>query len=104
MAWVIVGLGNPGAQYENTRHNAGRMALSHFAKKNGLREWKEDKKNELTVAKGALGKNLFVLAFYDGRPPADEVFALARDVLTGKRKPLLMRDMETKQITIYMSQ
>src|SRR5262249_18736084 len=61
MAWVIVGLGNPGNEYENTRHNAGRLALHAYARKNDLREWKEDKKNELTVAKGALGKKLFVL-------------------------------------------
>jgi PTH1 family peptidyl-tRNA hydrolase len=61
MSWVIVGLGNPGAEYDNTRHNAGRMALEHFAKKNDLRDWKEDKKNELTVAKGAIGKHIFVL-------------------------------------------
>jgi peptidyl-tRNA hydrolase, PTH1 family len=65
MAWVIVGLGNPGNEYENTRHNAGRMALMHFAKKNGLREWKVDEKNQLTVSKGALSKNLFVLLLPD---------------------------------------
>jgi peptidyl-tRNA hydrolase, PTH1 family len=65
MAWVIVGLGNPGNEYENTRHNAGRMALAQFAKKNGLREWKVDEKNQLTVAKGTLGKNLFVLLLPD---------------------------------------
>lgn len=65
MAWVIVGLGNPGTEYENTRHNAGRMAVEYFAKKNELREWKEDKKNELTVAKGAVGKHLFVLLLPD---------------------------------------
>src|SRR6185503_13504414 len=65
MAWVIVGLGNPGKEYENTRHNAGRMAVSHFAKKNELREWKEDKKNELTAARGAIGKDLFVLLLPD---------------------------------------
>ena len=51
MTWIIVGLGNPGNEYEHTRHNAGRMAVEYFAKKNDVTEWRKDTKAKATVAK-----------------------------------------------------
>ncbi len=34
---VVVGLGNPGAQYLHTRHNAGFLAIDHICNKYGAR-------------------------------------------------------------------
>lgn len=37
MDWIIVGLGNPGKKYEDTRHNVGWMAIDAYAEKLGVR-------------------------------------------------------------------
>lgn len=47
---IIVGLGNPGKQYENTRHNAGFMAIDALAKELGL-IWENGKKFKVEMAK-----------------------------------------------------
>jgi len=35
--YLIAGLGNPGKEYENTRHNAGFLAIDHVAEKLGVK-------------------------------------------------------------------
>ena len=35
--YLVVGLGNPGSKYENTRHNAGFLTMDYIAEKYGAR-------------------------------------------------------------------
>lgn len=60
MTWVIVGLGNPGEEYEHTRHNTGRVAVAQFVKSKKIDEWKIDQKAKALVARGMIERNLAV--------------------------------------------
>ena len=55
MSIVIVGLGNPGKEYETTRHNAGRNAVELVAKNSGCDDFVFNKKANALVAKGSVG-------------------------------------------------
>lgn len=48
---IIVGLGNPGKKFNQTRHNVGFMALDMLAKRNNL-EWETSNKFDSEIAKG----------------------------------------------------
>jgi len=53
--YLIIGLGNPGEEYKNTRHNIGREVAEKCAKKNGLPDFEYDKKSNALVAQGKIG-------------------------------------------------
>jgi PTH1 family peptidyl-tRNA hydrolase len=58
---LILGLGNPGTEYEGTRHNAGRMAVETLADDIGA-TWKKDRKRSADVAKASFDGTEAILA------------------------------------------
>ena len=54
---LIVGLGNPGKEYENTRHNIGFMVIDHFATGD---HWKS-KWNALYMEKNMNGEKIILV-------------------------------------------
>lgn len=61
--FTIVGLGNPGKEYEKTRHNVGRIILSQIAKKNDFSIWKTDMKTKSLQTTGKLDKQKVLFVF-----------------------------------------
>ncbi len=56
---LIVGLGNPGKEYEYSRHNTGRMILENIAQANDFSEWKSNPKLKSLCAKGEINGEKF---------------------------------------------
>ncbi len=94
---IIIGLGNPGKTYENTRHNVGKLFLDYLA---GKIFWKENKKikagiikkDSLILAKplvfmnqsGEAVKN--ILEFYNAKPKDSLIIQDDSDLIFGKLK------------------
>lgn len=57
--FVIVGLGNPGKKYENTRHNAGFIAIDALADKYGINI--SEKKHKALCGSGVIEGNKVLL-------------------------------------------
>ena len=59
---IIVGLGNPGGQYNNTPHNFGFAVLDVFKEKNEFSSFKLEKKLDAEISEGIIGIEKVILA------------------------------------------
>ncbi|MDE7016617.1 MAG: aminoacyl-tRNA hydrolase [Lachnospiraceae bacterium] len=57
--YIIVGLGNPGRKYENTRHNVGFMVIDELAGKFSIAV--SEKKHKANIGKGIIGGEKAIL-------------------------------------------
>ncbi len=60
MSYIIAGLGNPGEEYIDTRHNTGRIVLDYLAKEHEA-QFQFDKKSEAQVASTKIAKEKVIL-------------------------------------------
>jgi len=92
MPYIIVGLGNPGEEYADTRHNAGRIVLEAFRIKAGLPEWQpKGKWNALfsegivEAEKGSGGKSTKALLL-EPETYMNKSGASIKDLVTSEKK------------------
>ncbi len=91
MAYIIIGLGNPGPEYAKTRHNAGRMAVELFAKQEGFGEFSLKKLAKSSVVDGV------VIAEHDGEEISEKVTLVLPEVamnLSGKVAPSFVKSVK----------
>jgi PTH1 family peptidyl-tRNA hydrolase len=63
MQYVLVGLGNPGTEYDETRHNVGFIILDALTKQFDFDEAVFDKKKNARIGGGTLGKHKVVTIY-----------------------------------------
>ena len=60
-ARLIIGLGNPGDEHDQTRHNIGFLVLDDYANKNEFPAWQQSKKFKGHVTEKVIGAHKVIL-------------------------------------------
>jgi len=82
--YTIAGLGNPGEEYENTRHNTGWIVARAFCKAQKFDSFEEDNKIKALKTEGKIGKEK-VLCFLPETFMNKSGFSLKK-IITSKKK------------------
>lgn len=104
MALVIVGLGNPGKEYEKTRHNAGRSVVELLARNIGAEDFVLNKIAKALVAKGDIeGENAtLVLPETMMNLSGKAVAAFVKSVKAAKKLLVIQDDLDLPLGTLKM--
>jgi len=105
MQYLIVGLGNPGEEYTETRHNVGRIMLEAFRKKYDFPEWGKDKTLKALVSKGVWGKDKLLLLAPDNfmNVSGKSVAPLVKNKKDAERTIIVYDDLDLPLGTIKIS-
>ena len=104
MTFVIVGLGNPGKEYEKTRHNAGRSAVEFIAKNEGFDDFVFNKTSQALVAKGAIDSENAILVLPETMMnlSGKAVVAYVKSVKAAKNLLVIHDDLDLPLGTVKM--
>lgn len=102
---MIIGLGNPGAEYAKTRHNAGRMAAELLAKEEGFPEFKLKKLAQASVSEGSLEgeKAIIVLPEVFMNVSGKAALALVKSKPAAKKLLVIRDDLDLPLGTVKMT-